>query len=248
MSGVTPHLLTLHPNVLGGCFGECAPRDAGQPHSYGTLLVLLEYVLFVLISLSGGFSPPKNISICGYLELLPDWIAFFYFHVAACGVDSTIWHVVMTVKKEPHILLAAIQMVSGVACAGALLGFSVFPRCLWERHQSCVLLWVYATSFTMFLMFLRDSRKEKYSAIPLICWSLGAFFCNLFYYESTFRFYAAEGMTILAYITWCSSLQHLHGRKFKMTYVFLVNGLEAALIMKFYRYNQHHVCKESGNW
>ena len=126
--------------------------------------------------------------------------------------------------------------------------FQCFPRCLWERHQSCVLLWVYATSFTMFLMFLRDSRKEKYSAIPLMCWSLGAFFCNLFYYESTFRFYAAEGMTILAYIMWCSSLQHLHGRKLKMTYVFLVNGLEAAIIMKFYRYNQHHVCKESGNW
>ena len=247
MSGVTPHLLTLHPNVLGGCFGECAPRDAGQPHSWhvtssiGICPVRVDFPVRRL-------QPTEKHLHLWLFGALAGLDRVLLFSRCRLRVDSTIWHIVMTVKKEPHILLAAIQMVSGVACAGALLGFSVFPRCLWERHQSCVLLWVYATSFTMFLMFLRDSRKEKYSAIPLMCWSLGAFFCNLFYYESTFRFYAAEGMTILAYIMWCSSLQHLHGRKLKMTYVFLVNGLEAAIIMKFYRYNQHHVCKESGNW
>jgi hypothetical protein len=238
----------MHLNTFGGCLGECISHEVKSGQAYGTLLVLLEYVIFVLISLAGGFKRPENTSVCGYLELLPNWVGLFYFHVAASGIDSTVWHAVMTVKKEPHTLFAAIQMISGVACAGALLGFSVFPRCLWSWHQSCVLLWVYATSFAMILMLFRDHRKEKYTAIPLIVWLLGAFLCNLFYYESSFRFYAAEGLTILAYIMWCSSLQHLHGRKFKMTYVLVVNGLEAVLIMQLFRYNQHYICKESGKW
>ena len=53
--------------AVHGCFGECtALAVAGEPiSSQGTLFVLIEYLLFVLLSLSGRFKAPKNISICG---------------------------------------------------------------------------------------------------------------------------------------------------------------------------------------
>jgi hypothetical protein len=31
------------------------------------LVVIIEYTLFVLLSLSGAFKAPRNISICGYM-------------------------------------------------------------------------------------------------------------------------------------------------------------------------------------
>ena len=236
--------------TLNVCFGECtALTVAGEPiWSQGTILVLIEYFLFVLLSLSGGFMIPKNISICGYLELLPNWVAFLYFHVAAAGIDSTLWHSVMSVKKETYVPLATTQMLLGVGCAGTLFGFSVFPRCLWQLHQGCVLWWVYVTSASMALKFFRDYAKVNYTAAPVFLWLLGVVMCNLLYFESSFRFYTAESLTIIAYIAWCSSLHHFHGRKFSTFRVFLVNGLEAGVMLSLYRYNQHKVCKTSGSW
>ena len=236
--------------AVHGCFGECtALAVAGEPiSSQGTLFVLIEYLLFVLLSLSGRFKAPKNISICGYLELLPNWVAFLYFHVAAAGIDSTVWHSVMAVKREVFMPIAMAQMLLGVGCAGTLFGFSVFPRCLWDLHQGCVLWWVYVTSASIVLMFMRDRSKINYTAVPALLWLLGTMACNLYYYESSFRFYAAESLTIIAYIAWCSSLHRFHGRKLNALRVGLVNGLEAAVMLYLYRYNQHQVCKTSGEW
>ena len=41
--------------------------------------------------------------------------------------------------------------------------------------------------------------------MPFLLWTLGAWACNVFYSESSMRFYAAEAVTVLAYVAWCSA-------------------------------------------
>ena len=109
------------------------------------------------------------------------------YRAATSGIDSTLWHAATIVKKESNMPLAVVQMVMSVLCALTLFGFSICPRCLWNRHQSCVLAWVYVTSFAMGIMFLRDCRKLNYTVVPVLVWALGTYLCNLFYYESSLR-------------------------------------------------------------
>lgn len=210
------HLGRAPRYLLTGCWGECIAQQSEPLYAQGTLLVIAEYALFVLLSIGTGFRPPANISICGYMETLPNWVAFLYCHVAASGIDSTLWHAVVVVKKEPNLPLAAVQMVLSVLCAITLTGFSIFPRCLWTRHQTCVLWWVYITSAAMAVMFLRDCRKPNYTVVPGLVWALGTWLCNVFYYESSLRFYTAEAISIVAYIMWCSSIQRQHERKYTL--------------------------------
>ena len=185
--GIGHHMTRLPTYLFTGCWGECIAQQGEPIWAYGTLFVIIEYAFFVFVSLNGGFKAPRNISICGYMELLPDWVAFMYCHVATCGIDSTLWHAATIVKKEPNMLLAIVQMVLSCLSAFTLLGFSIFPRCLWNRHQTCVLWWVYVTSFAMGVMFLRDFRKPNYTVVPGLVWAIGTFLCNYFYYESSLR-------------------------------------------------------------
>ena len=69
--------------LVQGAFRECiSHQEEGHALTHsGTFLVFMEYILFVALSLFGGFTAPVNISICGYMELLPDWVAFLYCHV-----------------------------------------------------------------------------------------------------------------------------------------------------------------------
>ena len=73
--------------------GECASHRADRLPLWrsGMLLVVAEYVAFVALSLWGGTPAPKNVSICGYLELLPDSVFFLSRRVPA-GVDCTLFH------------------------------------------------------------------------------------------------------------------------------------------------------------
>ena len=91
--------------LVQGAFRECiSHQEEGHALTHsGTFLVFMEYILFVALSLFGGFTAPVNISICGYMELLPDWVAFLYCHVAAAGVDSTLWHAAVKFKTEPNL-------------------------------------------------------------------------------------------------------------------------------------------------
>ena len=225
--GLSHHLSQTPRYLLTGCWGECIAQQGQPAFTQGTFLVIVVYACFVLLSLNGGFPAPKNISICGYMELLPDWVAFMYCWVVTSGVDSTLWHAAVVVKKEPVMPLAVLQMVLSVLCAITLTGFSIFPRCLWTRHQTCVLWWVYITSFAMGIMFLRDFRKPNYTCVPGLVWALGTYLCNYYYYESSLNFYTAEAISIVSYIIWCSSLHRQHGRKFSVFHV-LVGGYRSS--------------------
>jgi len=246
--GASFHLARLPSYLFAGCWGECIAQQGQPMHVYGTLVVIIEYTLFVLLSLSGAFKAPRNISICGYMELLPDWVAILYFLVAASGIDSTLWHAAIIAKKEPFMPLAVVQMVLSVLSAITLAGFSVFPRCLWTRHQTCVVWWVYFTSAAMAVMFLRDFRKPTYTIVPALCWAIGTYWCAVFYRESSMNFYTGEAISIVSYVMWCSSLQRQHGRKFTLLNVLVYDGAAAVAMLLAFRYHQWHVCKVTGKW
>lgn len=249
-SGISRRRLNPARWFVRGAFGECiSHQEEGHALTHsGTFLVFMEYVLFVALSLLGGFTAPVNISICGYMELLPDWVAFLYCHVAAAGIDSTLWHAAVKFKTEPHVPLRILQLILSLACAGTLTGFSVFPRCLWDYHQTCVLWWVYASTAAILIMSLRDRKHPEHTWMPFLLWALGTWACNVFYNESSMRFYAAEAVTVLAYVAWCSSVQRRHERKFTMTRVATVDAVAAGLILAAFRYNQRYSCKVTGKW
>jgi hypothetical protein len=135
------------------------------------LLVVAEYVAFVALSLWGGTPAPKNVSICGYLELLPDSVFFLYAHVAAAGVDCTLFHALAVFRRERNegnVAMGFLRALLLATCALCLAGFSVIPRCLWTAHQNAVLTWVTSTSLAMFVGFARDRSLARYSPFPQI--------------------------------------------------------------------------------
>ena len=158
MSGVTPHL-PLHPNVLRGCFGECASRDAGQPDSYGTLLVLFEYVLFVLISLAGGFSPPKNISICGYLELFAGLDRVLLF--SRCRLRRRLHDLARRYDgEEPFSIffLRRFRWFQGWLALEHYLVFSVFFRAVFGKGTSLVC----CCGFILLILCFREGMRKVF--------------------------------------------------------------------------------------
>ena len=231
-----------------GFFGECISLRDHPVFMYGTLLVLIEYTLFAAICIGGGFKPPQNISICGYLEILPDRFAFLYFHVASSGIDSTLWHAVKVFKLEQHFLLSAVQVALNIGCAATLTGFSIFPRCLWDLHQACVLAWVCLTSAAMIVTFVRDFRKFDFSLIPSAFWTLSITFCCIFYSESTWRFFFYEALSVMSYISWCSSVHRQHSRIFSIFHVIIIDGFLALFIFGLFRFHQQVACSVSAKW
>ena len=240
--------------LVRGTVGECAGHRAEKLPLWrsGMLLVVAEYVAFVALSLWGGTPAPKNVSICGYLELLPDWIFFLYAHVAAAGVDCTLFHALAVFRRERNEgnrVLGIVRALLLATCALCLAGFSAIPRCLWTAHQNAVLTWVTSTSLAMFLGFARDRSTALYSPFPLIAWVVGTAFCVAFYYESTLRFYAAEATTVVAYILWCSNAHLVYGRAtFSCARVAALDGAAALALTGAFRYNQNRVCAVTGMW
>lgn len=240
--------------VVRGTVGECAGHRADKLPLWrsGMLLVVAEYVAFVALSLWGGTPAPKNKSICGYLELLPDWIFFLYAHVAAAGVDCTLFQALAVFRRERnegHRVFGVLRALTLATCALCLAGFSAIPRCLWTAHQNAVLTWVLATSVAMFASFARDRSLERYSPFPLLAWAVGVFFCVAFYYESSMRFYAAEATTVVAYILWCSNANHAFFRaSFSVARVAALDGAVALVLTGAFRYNQNRVCEVTGMW
>jgi hypothetical protein len=216
------------------------------------LLVVAEYVAFVALSLWGGTPAPKNVSICGYLELLPDSVFFLYAHVAAAGVDCTLFHALAVFRRERNegnVAMSHLRALLLATCALCLAGFSIIPRCLWTAHQNAVLTWVTSTSLAMLLGFARDRSLAPYSPFPLIAWLVGTAFCVAFYYESSLRFYAAEATTVVAYILWCSNANLLFGRAtFSVARVAALDGAVALALTGAFRYNQNRVCEVTGMW
>lgn len=240
--------------LVMGTVGECLSYriDSTPLWRWGMLLVVVEYAIHVSVSVYGNTPAPKNISICGFLELVPNWVAFLYSHVAAAGIDCTLWASVAIAKKEAqegNKALGIMRALLTASCAVCLAGFSAVPRCLWTVHQNFVLFWVVATSVAMFVGLIRDRKLEGYSVFPFVLWSVGTYFCITFYYESSIRFYTAEATTVVAYILWCSNGHLLYNRKkFSAAHFLVLDGVIGVILLRMFRYNQTNVCTVTGQW
>ncbi len=241
----------LRALLVHGFFGECAAhRKKGLPLSHsGMMFVALEYLTFSYASVSGAFPAPNNLSICGYMELLPDWVLFLYCHVAAAGIDATLWNAVAFARHEPAPVIGVARMLLSLASALCLLGFSVIPRCLWAWHQGCVLWWVNVASGAMALACLRDRKRPGFSYAPCVLWAVGVFSCNYFYYGSSMQFYVAEATGVTAYIAWCSNAHRTYERNgYGMKRILVLDGVAGAAILAAFRYNQRVNCVVTGEW
>tara|TARA_B110000114_G_scaffold154872_1_gene167950 strand:- start:3519 stop:4454 length:936 start_codon:yes stop_codon:yes gene_type:complete len=186
-------------------------------------------------------------------ELVPNWVFFLYAHVAAAGVDCTVFAALAIFRKETaesgNKGIGVARGLLMLLCAVCLAGFSAVPRCLWDVHQNLVLCWVVATSAAMFLSLLRERSCEGYSVFPLFLWSCGTFTCITFYYESSMRFYVAEATTVVAYVLWCSNLHRVFNRKtFSVACFLCLDGLIGVTLLLLFRYNQTKVCAVTGQW
>ena len=184
---------------------------------------------------------------------MPNWVFFLYAHVAAAGVDCTVFAALAIFRKETaesgNKGIGVARGLLMLLCAVCLAGFSAVPRCLWDVHQNLVLCWVVATSAAMFLSLLRERSCEGYSVFPLFLWSCGTFTCITFYYESSMRFYVAEATTVVAYVLWCSNLHRVFNRKtFSVACFLCLDGLIGVTLLLLFRYNQTKVCAVTGQW
>ena len=109
---------------VNGIFGEVIwnhERDKRWWYVHGILLVTFLYLGFVLFTVVGPLYKQTNVSICGYLEIVPSYYAFLFCMVAAVGAESTMWNIVHVVRTEKNTFFAAVQMMLGSICAVGLV-------------------------------------------------------------------------------------------------------------------------------
>ena len=225
---------------VNGIFGEVIwnhERDKRWWYVHGILLVTFLYLGFVLFTVVGPLYKQTNVSICGYLEIVPSYYAFLFCMVAAVGAESTMWNIVHVVRTEKNTFFAAVQMMLGSICAVGLVGFTAFPRCKWDIHQTLVLSWTYAGTLAMLISLIRDYKKPHYTVVPFVCWLIGIGTCALYYHNPGWTFYNAEGLSVLSYIAWCSSMHLRFGRSFFCPYILAVNGPLGFVVLKLLQNN-----------
>ena len=228
---------------VNGIFGEVIwnhERDKRWWYVHGILLVTFLYLGFVLFTVAGPLYKDTDVSICGYLEIVPSFYAFLFCIVAAAGAESTMWNIVHVVRTEQNTFIAAVQMMLGSICAIGLIGFTAVPRCMWTVHQAFVLSWAYAGTLAMLISLIRDCKKPHYTAVPFAWWMIGVALCAIFYDKGGWGFYNAEGLSVLSYIAWCSSLHRRFERLWTCPHILGVCGFIAFATMKLFQYNLSH--------
>ena len=81
-----------------------------------------------------------NISLCGYMELVPNVVGATYFVGVAGTVASCVWGTLRATRAEPNRALKAARFAAGMTPAVTLAGTFVFPRCMWNLHQTLSLI------------------------------------------------------------------------------------------------------------
>ena len=235
--------IRLPRTIVNGLFGECIvnyEHDKRWWFSQGMALVTLLYLGFVLFTVAGPLYKETDVSICGYLEIVPSYYVFMFCVVAAAGADATLFNIVHIVRTEMNTVVAAVQMLLGSVCAVGLIGFTAVPRCMWTVHQAFVLSWAYAGTLAMLISLIRDCKKPHYTAVPFAWWMIGVALCAIFFDKGGWGFYNAEGLCVLSYIAWCSSLHRRFERLWTCPHILGVCGFIAFAIMKLFQHNLSH--------
>lgn len=206
-----------------------------------------------------------NISLCGYMELVPNVIGATYFVGVAGTVASCVWGTLRATRAEPNRALKAARFAVGMTPAVTLAGTFVFPRCMWNVHQTCVVWWAWSALFAMIFEWVVDSKFVARRArrgervvtsdvvLPQLTYIIGFAITLKFYFTNSTDFFRGEILSANSFSWWCLS-KHRAGtfagssqaRTYTWRELFLVDGLYAALMMCVYRFNQYHGC--GGVW
>ena len=206
-----------------------------------------------------------NISLCGYMELVPNVVGATYFVGVAGTVASCVWGTLRATRAEPNRALKAARFAAGMTPAVTLAGTFVFPRCMWNVHQTCVVWWAWSALFAMIFEWVVDSKFVARRArrgervvtsdvvLPQLTYIIGFAITLKFYFTNSTDFFRGEILSANSFSWWCLS-KHRAGtfagssqaRTYTWRELFLVDGLYAALMMCVYRFNQYHGC--GGVW
>ena len=206
-----------------------------------------------------------NISLCGYMELVPNVVGATYFVGVAGTVASCVWGTLRATRAEPNRALKAARFAVGMTPAVTLAGTFVFPRCMWNLHQTCVVWWAWSALFAMIFEWVVDSKFVARRArrgervvtsdvvLPQLTYIIGFAITLKFYFTNSTDFFRGEILSANSFSWWCLS-KHRAGtfagssqaRTYTWRELFLVDGLYAALMMCVYRFNQYHGC--GGVW
>ena len=140
---------TLAERVVRTQFGVVMDKvdDARGALAQGEATLMALAHAFALVGWFGyGRVSP---SLCGYAEVVPNGVAMLYYTSAAGTARSALWGAMMGARAESVRALKAARALAGAVPALALVGLSVFPRCMFAPHQGFVEIWAHATAVAM---------------------------------------------------------------------------------------------------
>ena len=92
----------------------------------------------------------------------------------------------------------------------------------------------------MLISLIRDYKKPHYTVVPFVCWLIGIGTCALCYGINGWAFYNAEGLSVLSYMAWCSSLHRRFERSFTCPYIVIVLGSSGFVVLRVFQYHLSH--------
>lgn len=228
---------------------------------------ILEACLHAFALCAWATSEAPNVSMCGYLEVVPNALAWMYFLPIAGCVVSAFWSALASARAETRRALRLGRFVAASAPACALVGLSTHPRCMWHPHQDFVLAWAHLVAFAMVFEFVVDSkffaarfrRGERAVtsdvALPQLAFMIGLLITTKFYRDNGTNFYRGEILGAASYGWWVLS-KHRAGtfahqpnaRVYTWREVFLVDGCLAVAMMCVFRFNEYHRCSSFGQF
>ncbi|CEG01287.1 unnamed product [Ostreococcus tauri] len=257
---------TLAERVVRAQFGVVTDKahDPLGIWAQGEALCELVWHAFALLAMT--LYTAENVSLCGHLEVVPNALATLYFiGITACA-HSALWGAMMGARAESVRALKAARALAGAVPALALVGLSVFPRCMWHPHQEFVVLWSNATALAMLFELAVDSKyvsrrfrggtavTSSGQALAQVAFFVGYLITIKYYSVNGFAFFRGEFLGSASYGWWCFS-KHRAGtfpnqtaaRTYTWRELFVLDGCIGVLFLTAYRYNEYKGCDKFGN-
>ena len=175
-------------------FGVAYDKRHSHWSSQGELITQFVFVLFVLATYK---LRTANISLCGFMEFAPNWHAAGYYWSATASGNSLIWSTARLIRRESNLVMKLARFGAGAAPVVSLYGTMIFPRCLWDKHQTHVVRWAWTVTAAMGFEYgvdfyqrriARRTRGERSVnsdlALPQFAWCLGLAITMRYYYTS----------------------------------------------------------------
>jgi hypothetical protein len=234
-------------------------------HAHGEVMMIALGQLFEVAAYAT--TRTANVSLCGYVEVVPNHVALMYFMSVAGALDACAWSSAMATRGETRGWARAARALAGVVPTAALAGTFAFPRCMFGVHQRCVVWWAWSALGAMVLEWALDlkcvrsaaRRSERVVtsdvALPQLTYALGFYITMKYYYTNSTEFFRGEALAATSFGWWCMSkhragtfAHHPAARAWTWREFVLIDGILAVALLCVYRYNEYHHCATFGRF